>query len=125
MDPSLDDDKVVAAYRKGVGKGMLKVMAKMGISTLQVTRGNRYLPLGLKDEVIDVCFVGTASRIQGVSFDVIAEETLRRHNLGFPENVDSRLKQLPNLGEYHRRAEVKSMRGPSVHFQFANCSTQE
>lgn len=38
MDPSLDDDKVVAAYRKGVGKGMLKVMAKMGISTLQRDR---------------------------------------------------------------------------------------
>ena len=106
MDPSLDDDKVVAAYRKGVGKGMLKVMAKMGISTLQSYKGAQiFEALGLKDEVIDVCFVGTASRIQGVSFDVIAEETLRRHNLGFPENVDSRLKQLPNLGEYHWRAE--------------------
>ncbi|MAI31691.1 MAG: glutamate synthase large subunit [Planctomycetaceae bacterium TMED240] len=106
MDPSLDDDKVVAAYRKGVGKGMLKVMAKMGISTLQSYKGAQiFEALGLKDEVIDVCFAGTASRIQGVSFDVIAEETLRRHNLGFPENVDSRLKQLPNLGEYHWRAE--------------------
>jgi glutamate synthase (NADPH/NADH) large chain len=106
MDPSLDDDKVVAAYRKGVGKGMLKVMAKMGISTLQSYKGAQiFEALGLKDEVIDACFVGTASRIQGVSFDVIAEETLRRHNLGFPENVDSRLKQLPNLGEYHWRAE--------------------
>ena len=106
MDPSLDDDKVVAAYRKGVGKGMLKVMAKMGISTLQSYKGAQiFEALGLKDEVIDVCFVGTASRIQGVSFDVIAEETLRRHNLGFPEKVDSRLKQLPNLGEYHWRAE--------------------
>jgi glutamate synthase (NADPH/NADH) large chain len=106
MDPSLDDDKVVAAYRKGVGKGMLKVMAKMGISTLQSYKGAQiFEALGLKNEVIDVCFVGTASRIQGVSFDVIAEETLRRHNLGFPENVDSRLKQLPNLGEYHWRAE--------------------
>ncbi|MDB4749373.1 glutamate synthase large subunit [Rubripirellula sp.] len=106
MDPSLDDDKVVAAYRKGVGKGMLKVMAKMGISTLQSYKGAQiFEALGLKDEVIDACFVGTASRIQGVSFDVIAEETLRRHNLGFPENVDSRLKQLPNPGEYHWRAE--------------------
>jgi len=106
MDPSLDDDKVVAAYRKGVGKGMLKVMAKMGISTLQSYKGAQiFEALGLKDEVINVCFVGTASRIQGVSFDVIAEETLRRHNLGFPENVESRLKQLPNLGEYHWRAE--------------------
>ena len=43
MSPLLDDDKVVAAYRKGVGKGMLKVMAKMGISTLQSYKGAQYL----------------------------------------------------------------------------------
>ena len=106
MDPSLDDDKVVAAYRKGVAKGMLKVMAKMGISTLQSYKGAQiFEALGLKDEVIDTCFVGTASRIQGVSFDVIAEETLRRHKLGFPDKPESRLRQLPNLGEFHWRAE--------------------
>ncbi len=106
MDPSLDDDRVVAAYRKGVAKGMLKVMAKMGISTLQSYKGAQiFEALGLKDEVINKCFVGTASRIQGVSFDVISEETLRRHKLGFPDRVDDRLPQLPNLGEFHWRAE--------------------
>ncbi|MCC9658169.1 glutamate synthase large subunit [Rhodopirellula halodulae] len=106
MDPTLDDDKIVAAYRKGVAKGMLKVMAKMGISTLQSYKGAQiFEALGLKDEVIDRCFVGTASRIQGVTFDVIAEETLRRHNLGFPEKESDRLTQLPNMGEFHWRAE--------------------
>jgi glutamate synthase (NADPH/NADH) large chain len=106
MDPSLDDDKVVAAYRKGVAKGMLKVMAKMGISTLQSYKGAQiFEALGLRDEVINKCFVGTASRIQGVSFDIIAEETLRRHSLGFPQRADDRQAQLPNLGEYHWRAE--------------------
>ncbi|MGB0595533.1 MAG: glutamate synthase large subunit [Rubripirellula sp.] len=106
MDPSMDDDKVVAAYRKGVAKGMLKVMAKMGISTLQSYKGAQiFEALGLRDEVIDKCFVGTASRIQGVSFDVIAEETLRRHSLGYPERNEDRLRQLPNLGEFHWRAE--------------------
>ncbi len=106
MDPSLDDDKVVAGYRKGVAKGMLKVMAKMGISTLQSYKGAQiFEALGLKDEVINKCFVGTASRVQGVSFDVIAEETLRRHQLGFPEKPDDQLRQLPNLGEFHWRAE--------------------
>ncbi len=105
MDPSLDDDKVVAAYRKGVAKGMLKVMAKMGISTLQSYKGAQiFEALGLKDEVINKCFVGTASRVQGVTFDVIAEETLRRHDLGFPRRSDDRLGQLPNLGEFHWRA---------------------
>ncbi len=106
LDPSMDDDKVVAAYRKGVAKGMLKVMAKMGISTLQSYKGAQiFEALGLRDEVIDTCFVGTASRIQGVSFDVIAEETLRRHALGYPERNEDKLKQLPNPGEFHWRAE--------------------
>jgi len=100
------DDKIVAAYRKGVAKGMLKVMAKMGISTLQSYKGAQiFEALGLKDEVIDVCFCGTQSRIQGVTFDIIAEETLRRHALGYPARIDDRLTQLPNLGEYHWRAE--------------------
>ncbi len=54
---------------------------------------------------MEVCFKGTASRIQGVSFDILAEETLRRHALGYPERIDNRLTQLPNLGEFHWRAE--------------------
>ncbi|TWT92643.1 glutamate synthase large subunit [Neorhodopirellula pilleata] len=106
MSPSLDDDKIVYAYRKGVAKGMLKVMAKMGISTLQSYKGAQiFEALGLKDEIINRCFVGTASRIQGVSFDIIAEETMRRHRLGFPDRKDDGLPSLPNLGEYHWRAE--------------------
>jgi glutamate synthase (NADPH) large chain len=106
LDASLDDDKIVSNYRKGVGKGILKVMAKMGISTLQSYKGAQiFEALGLKDEIIHKCFVGTASRIQGVTFDVLAEETLRRHQLGYPERKDDLLPQLPNLGEYHWRAE--------------------
>jgi glutamate synthase (NADPH/NADH) large chain len=106
MNASLDDDKIVAAYRKGIAKGMLKVMAKMGISTLQSYKGAQiFEALGLQDEVIHKCFVGTASRIQGVSFDVLAEETLRRHALGYPLRENDRLPQLPNLGEFHWRAE--------------------
>jgi len=106
MSSALDDDKIVAAYRKGVAKGMLKVMAKMGISTLQSYKGAQiFEALGLKDEIIQTCFVGTASRIQGVSFDVVAEETLRRHRLGYPERKSDTSHQLPSLGEFHWRAE--------------------
>src|SRR5262249_30256045 len=48
---------------------------------------------------------GTASRIQGVDFDVLAEETLRRHELGYPTHISDRLPVLPNPGEFHWRAE--------------------
>ncbi len=106
LSPTWDDEQVVKAYRKGVAKGMLKVMAKMGISTLQSYKGAQiFEALGLQDEIIGKCFVGTASRIQGVSFDVIAEETIRRHELGYPERKEDSLPALPNLGEYHWRAE--------------------
>ena len=101
-----DDDKIVAAYRKAVAKGMLKVMAKMGISTLQSYKGAQiFEALGLKDEVIDRCFVGTASRVQGVTFGILAEEAMRRHRLGYPERPEDKTRALPNLGEYHWRAE--------------------
>ena len=101
-----DDDKVVAAYKKGVAKGMLKVMAKMGISTLQSYKGAQiFEAVGLKDEVIDKCFTHTPSRVQGVDFEILAEETLRRHALGFPIREDFQLPTLPNPGEFHWRAE--------------------
>ena len=101
-----EDHELVAKYRKGVAKGMLKVMAKIGISTLQSYKGAQiFEAIGLRDEVIDRCFVGTASRIQGVNFDVLAEEALRRHALGYPQQETTRLPMLPNPGEFHWRAE--------------------
>ncbi len=106
IDPvTAEDHALVKKYRTGVAKGMLKVMAKMGISTLQSYKGAQiFEALGLQDEVIDLCFTGTASRVQGVSFEVIAEESLRRHKLGYPE-AGMKLPVLPNPGEYHWRAE--------------------
>jgi len=100
------EDKVIYRYRKAVAKGMLKVMAKMGISTLQSYKGAQiFEALGLQQEVIDRCFAGTASRIQGVSFRVLAEELLRRHELGYPSRSELPLTSLPNPGEFHWRAE--------------------
>ncbi len=101
-----DDDKIVYAYRKAVAKGMLKVMAKMGISTLQSYKGAQiFEALGLRDDVVDRCFAGTNSRIQGCDFKVLAEETMRRHRLGYPDNPTEATVNLPNLGEFHWRAE--------------------
>ncbi|MCA9074215.1 MAG: glutamate synthase subunit alpha, partial [Planctomycetaceae bacterium] len=99
------EEKIVQTYREGVRKGMLKVMGKMGISTLASYKGAQiFEALGLSNEVIDKCFVGTASRIKGVDFDILAEEHLRRHEQGFPSRHESdRLPVLPNDGIVHWR----------------------
>ena len=100
-----DDDSVVAGYRKAVAKGMLKVFAKMGISTLQSYKGAQiFEAVGLNEAVIDFCFEGTASRIQGVGFNVIAQELVERHALGYPGEEEFRLPVLPNDGQFHWRA---------------------
>jgi glutamate synthase (NADPH/NADH) large chain len=103
-----DDESIVKAYRKGTAKGMLKVMAKMGISTLQSYKGAQiFEAVGLGDDVIERSFVGTASQIKGVSLDVLAHELLRRHELGYPERDAERLPTLPNDGQFHWRAEAE------------------
>ncbi|MDH4283174.1 MAG: glutamate synthase-related protein, partial [Myxococcales bacterium] len=100
-----DDDNIVSGYRKAVAKGMLKVFGKMGISTLQSYKGAQiFEAVGLNSAVIDLCFAGTASRIQGVGFNVIAQELVERHAIGYPDEDELRLPILPNDGQFHWRA---------------------
>ena len=95
---------LVKAYKKGVAKGMLKVMAKMGISTLQSYKGAQiFEAVGLSDEIIEKSFPGTPSRVQGVTFDILSEEMERRHLMGFPENLENNVTSLPNPGDFHWR----------------------
>ena len=99
-----DNEKIVDSYRTGVSKGMLKVLAKMGISTLQSYKGAQiFEAIGLNSEPIELCFTGTPSRIKGVGFDVLADETIRRHELGFPSRETGAESVLPNQGEFHWR----------------------
>ncbi|HEY6495383.1 MAG TPA: glutamate synthase large subunit [Trebonia sp.] len=64
---------------KALGKGLLKVMSKMGVSTVASYRGAQiFEAIGLGDEVVGTCFAGTASRLSGVGFAVLAEEAARR-----------------------------------------------
>ncbi|MBD3380067.1 MAG: glutamate synthase large subunit [Candidatus Omnitrophica bacterium] len=73
-------------YRKAVNKGIMKILSKMGISTLKSYRGAQiFEAIGLGEEVVDRCFTGTPSRIGGADIDTIARETLSRHKEAFPE----------------------------------------
>ena len=103
-DKYSDEEALVAGYKKGVAKGMLKVMAKMGISTLQSYKGAQiFEAVGLADEIIQRCFSGTASRVQGVNFEALIEESKRRHSMGFPAKDSDRIPVLSNPGDFHWR----------------------
>jgi glutamate synthase (NADPH/NADH) large chain len=99
------EEALVYGYKKSVAKGMLKVMAKMGISTLQSYKGAQiFEAVGIADEIVNRCFVGTASRVQGVKFPVLIEETRRRHALGYPKRESQRIPALNNPGDFHWRS---------------------
>jgi len=99
----LDRAKAVKNYIKALNKGILKVMAKMGISTLQSYCGAQiFEAIGLNRAVVDRYFTGTASRVGGIGIDVIAEEVRQRHAAAYPE----RPVEKPELdwgGEYQWR----------------------
>jgi glutamate synthase domain-containing protein 2/glutamate synthase domain-containing protein 3 len=72
-------------FIKAINKGILKVMSKMGISTLHSYRGAQiFEAIGLNNEIIDAYFTGTASRIEGINLDGIAKEVEARHKSAFP-----------------------------------------
>ncbi|HEX4838756.1 MAG TPA: glutamate synthase large subunit [Solirubrobacteraceae bacterium] len=77
---------------KAIGKGLLKTISKMGISTIQSYRGAQiFEAVGLERELIDRHFTGTASRIGGVGLDVLAVEALERHARAYPAPHDDLL----------------------------------
>ncbi|MGH7389811.1 MAG: glutamate synthase large subunit [Candidatus Rokuibacteriota bacterium] len=81
----IDHQKAVRNYIKALNKGILKVMAKMGISTLQSYCGAQiFEAVGLHRDLVDRYFTGTASRVGGIGIDVIAQEAQRRHQHAFP-----------------------------------------
>jgi len=91
----------VDLYVKAVGKGLLKIMSKMGISTLQSYCGAQvFEAVGLSRELIDRHFTGTSSPLGGVGLDAIAEDAVRRHAGAFASGTTSRL---PSGGDYSYR----------------------
>src|SRR6187455_2064441 len=81
-----DDKEVVKKYIKAIGKGLLKVMSKMGISTYQSYCGAQIFDaVGLRQDFVDKYFTGTHTRIEGVGLAEIAEEAVRRHRDAFSD----------------------------------------
>jgi glutamate synthase (NADPH/NADH) large chain len=103
--PGLDQSTAVTHYIKALNKGVLKVISKMGISTIQSYRGAQiFEAIGLDRAFVDRYFTWTASRIGGVGIDVIAEEAAARHARAFPDRPVGSA-ELEWGGEYQWRRE--------------------
>ncbi len=94
-------------YIKALGKGVLKVMSKMGISTLASYTGAQvFEALGLSHELVEEYFTGTTSRLSGIGLQVIADEVAARHAKAYPANPTERAhRRLEIGGEYQWRRE--------------------
>ena len=97
----------VRNYLKALGKGVTKVMSKMGISTVaSYTAAQAFEAVGIDKHVIDEYFTGTPSQLGGVALDVLAEEVKVRHRRAYPENPTERVhRRLEVGGEYAFRRE--------------------
>ncbi|WP_036985383.1 glutamate synthase large subunit [Prolixibacter bellariivorans] len=90
-------------YIKAIDKGLLKILSKMGISTLRSYHGGQiFEAIGVSQELIDKYFKGTASRISGIGLEEIYRETMMFHAQAFAPNGQHKF-MLKNTGEYHYR----------------------
>ena len=102
-DDEKEREKVVKHFVKGVGKGLLKVMSKMGISTyMSYTGAQIFEVIGLKRKLVDKYFTGTSTQVEGIDIFEVMEESIRLHKQAF--SADPVLeKMLDTGGEYAYR----------------------
>ncbi len=110
-----DQDVAVRLYTKALNKGVIKVISKMGISTIQSYRGAQiFEAIGLDRQFVNEYFTWTASRVGGIGIDVVARETSLRHHHAYPDRPAGR----PDLdwgGQYQwRRDGEKHMLNPDT-----------
>src|SRR5207248_5918561 len=120
-----DHEKAVKNYVKAIGKGVLKVMSKMGISTAQSYCGAQiFEAVGLNDELIYKYFTWTPSRIAGIGLDVIAQEVEARHAHAYPERpLNGHVLDAGGLYQWRREGEHHLFNPETVHkLQYA-CRT--
>lgn len=104
---SSDPEKAVANLVKALGKGVLKVMSKMGVSTVASYTGAQiFEAVGLSQTLVDKYFTGTTSKLGGIELDTIAEEVARRHATAYPRGgISPAHRELEIGGEYQWRRE--------------------
>jgi glutamate synthase (NADPH) large chain len=107
-------EKAQKYYLKAIDEGLLKVMSKLGISTMLSYKGAQaFEAVGIAQEVIENCFLGTVSRISGMTFEQLAKEQIHKHLVAFSDEIDA----LIDTGRYQwkRRGEFHLFNPTSVH----------
>nr|XP_031860713.1 uncharacterized protein CI109_003756 [Kwoniella shandongensis]KAA5527785.1 hypothetical protein CI109_003756 [Kwoniella shandongensis] len=97
-------EKLIGNYMKAMDEGILKVLSKMGVSTLASYKGAQLFEiLGIHEEVVSECFIGTASRVQGATFELLAMDAFEFHERAWPTRDIVSIPGMPESGEYHYR----------------------
>ncbi|NNE95614.1 MAG: glutamate synthase large subunit [Acidimicrobiales bacterium] len=104
---AIDLDLAASNYVEAATKGIIKVMSKMGISTVASYTGAQiFEAVGIGQEVVDEFFTGTTSKLGGIGLAQIAAECAARHQIAFPDRAELRAhRELPFGGEYQWRRE--------------------
>jgi glutamate synthase (NADPH/NADH) large chain len=114
----MDRTEVLKTYRDAIGNGLLKIMSKIGISTLQSYQGAQIFEvLGINHKVVEECFRGSISRIEGMGYDGLAKEVGVRHALAYPSKpVTNPQLEVGGIYQWKRRGEAHTFNPKSIHY---------
>ena len=117
MLTGIDHKKACQNFVKSAAKGVVKVMSKMGISSIQSYRGAQvFEALGLRQDVIDHYFTWTPSRVGGIGLDVIAQEVLMRHRAAYPDRpANGHVLPVGGLYQWRAAGEAHLFTPESIH----------
>ena len=117
LKPGLSKEQAIKNYQGAIGYGLLKILSKMGISTLQSYQSAQiFEALGINSTVIEKCFAGTISRIDGIDFDGLAREVLVRHQHAFPNHQQKNQKlDVGGVYQWKRQGEKHLFNPETIH----------
>lgn len=125
--PGLTYDKALDGYIKAVYKGVVKVMAKMGISTIKSYCGAQiFEAVGLNQDLIDTYFTWTASRVGGIGLEEVAQEALQQHARAFPAiPVNGDTLEVYGQYQYRKDGELHLFNPKTVHLLQKACRNND
>ncbi|MFY0654868.1 MAG: glutamate synthase large subunit [Cyclobacteriaceae bacterium] len=116
LDNSKPIDDYYENYRYGIGKGLLKILSKMGISTLQSYQSAQIFEcVGLGPDVIEKCFKGTLSRLDGLTFEGLEKECLAKHNAAYPGKDTKNILEVGGFFQWKQNGEGHLLSPETIH----------